>query len=59
MMNKLKFVASLTVTASQYECKLFLLWDCFKIDHSPLNIMIYDMVHLWVRTLMRQGPYDY
>lgn len=27
MMNKLKFVASLTVTASQYECKLFLLWD--------------------------------
>lgn len=27
MINKLKFVASFTVTASQYECKLFLLWD--------------------------------
>lgn len=27
MMNKLKFVASFTVTASQYECILFLLWD--------------------------------
>lgn len=33
--------------------------NCFKIDQSPLNIMIYDMVRLWVRTLMRQGPYDY
>lgn len=31
--------------------------NCFKIDQSSSNTMIYDMVRLWVRTLKGQEPY--